>query len=37
MNHGANAGLTKAVNVYLKPIKARHPVLSWADLLQLAR
>ena len=34
MNHGANAGLIKAVNVYLKPIKARHPVLSWADLLQ---
>ncbi len=32
--HGANAGLEKAVK-YLRPIKARHPTVSWADLIQL--
>jgi L-ascorbate peroxidase len=33
--HGANAGLAKAVNL-LKPIKAKNPLISWADLIQLA-
>ena len=33
--HGANAGLAKAVR-YLKPIQKRHPLVSWADLMQLA-
>jgi L-ascorbate peroxidase len=35
MAHGANAGLSKALG-YLKPFKARHATLSWADLIQLA-
>lgn len=35
INHGANAGLTKAVN-YLKPFKAKYPAVSWADLIQMA-
>ena len=35
LSHGANAGLDKAVR-YLKPIHNRHPVVSWADLIQLA-
>ena len=30
-----SAGLDKAVR-YLKPIKAAHPLVSWADLMQLA-
>jgi len=34
--HGANAGLTKGVTVYLAPIHKRHPAVSWADLMQLA-
>ena len=35
MNHGANAGLKKALT-YLEPFKERYPNLSWADLIQLA-
>mmetsp|Transcript_19200 Transcript_19200/g.27026 ORF Transcript_19200/g.27026 Transcript_19200/m.27026 type:complete len:326 (+) Transcript_19200:77-1054(+) len=34
LGHGANAGLIKAVN-YLKKIKEAHPIISWADLIQL--
>ena len=35
LGHGANAGLAKGINVYLAPIKKRHPAVSWADLIQL--
>jgi L-ascorbate peroxidase len=35
MNHGANAGLNKALG-YLRPLKEQFPVISWADLIQLA-
>mmetsp|Transcript_70852 Transcript_70852/g.196842 ORF Transcript_70852/g.196842 Transcript_70852/m.196842 type:complete len:310 (+) Transcript_70852:119-1048(+) len=35
IDHGANAGLAKAVN-YLKPFKAKYPKVSWADLIQMA-
>lgn len=31
-----NAGLQKAVQSYLKPIKTNFPGISWADLIQLA-
>lgn len=31
-----NAGLKKAVTLYLQPIKDKVPLVSWADLLQLA-
>ena len=33
--HDANAGLKKAVG-FLRPFKHRFPVLSWADIIQLA-
>jgi len=36
INAGPNAGLKKALNVYLKPIKEKVPEVSWADLIQLA-
>lgn len=35
INFGANAGLSKAVN-YLRPIKEKYPLVSWADLIQMA-
>jgi len=35
INAGPNAGLKKAITVYLKPIKDQVPEVSWADLLQL--
>mmetsp|Transcript_44845 Transcript_44845/g.114646 ORF Transcript_44845/g.114646 Transcript_44845/m.114646 type:complete len:332 (+) Transcript_44845:93-1088(+) len=35
INHEANAGLAKAVK-YLQPFHRRFPVISWADLIQLA-
>lgn len=35
MTMGANAGLSKAVS-YLKPIKAKYPLVSWADCIQMA-
>jgi L-ascorbate peroxidase len=35
INHGANAGLSKAVN-YLKRFKKDFPELSWADIIQMA-
>lgn len=35
LNHGANAGLSKAVQ-YLKPFKVKYPEVSWSDLIQLA-
>eukprot|EP00933_Yihiella_yeosuensis_P035463 TRINITY_DN29006_c0_g1_i2.p1 TRINITY_DN29006_c0_g1~~TRINITY_DN29006_c0_g1_i2.p1 ORF type:complete len:313 (-),score=60.45 TRINITY_DN29006_c0_g1_i2:148-1086(-) len=35
INHGANAGLAKAVN-FLKPFKEKFPAVSWADLIQMA-
>lgn len=35
INHGANAGLTKAVG-YLKTFKEKFPLVSWADLIQMA-
>mmetsp|Transcript_104663 Transcript_104663/g.291409 ORF Transcript_104663/g.291409 Transcript_104663/m.291409 type:complete len:326 (-) Transcript_104663:178-1155(-) len=35
IGYGANAGLNKAVD-YLKPIKAKYPDVSWADLIQMA-
>lgn len=34
-NHPANAGLPVAVGL-LEPIKAKHPLVSWADLFQLS-
>ena len=33
--HGANAGLSKAVN-YLKPLKKKYPILSFSDIIQMA-
>lgn len=36
INAPPNAGLKKALTVYLKPIKDRVPGISWADLIQLA-
>jgi len=35
INAGPNAGLKKAVTVYLKPIKDQVPLVSWADLIQM--
>jgi len=35
INHGANNGLNKAVN-FLKPFKSDYPLISWADLIQMA-
>lgn len=35
LSHSANAGLRKAV-LYLEPFKERFPIISWADLIQLA-
>eukprot|EP00931_Biecheleriopsis_adriatica_P057844 TRINITY_DN34344_c0_g2_i1.p1 TRINITY_DN34344_c0_g2~~TRINITY_DN34344_c0_g2_i1.p1 ORF type:complete len:906 (+),score=171.40 TRINITY_DN34344_c0_g2_i1:71-2788(+) len=35
INHGANNGLNKAVK-YLEPFKADYPLVSWADLIQMA-
>eukprot|EP00242_Pyramimonas_sp_CCMP2087_P010405 CAMPEP_0198217736 /NCGR_PEP_ID=MMETSP1445-20131203/65560_1 /TAXON_ID=36898 /ORGANISM="Pyramimonas sp., Strain CCMP2087" /LENGTH=207 /DNA_ID=CAMNT_0043894537 /DNA_START=93 /DNA_END=713 /DNA_ORIENTATION=+ len=35
LEHGANAGLAKAVN-YLQRFKKAYPEISWADLIQLA-
>lgn len=35
IGYGANAGLTKAVN-FLKGFKAKYPLVSWADLIQMA-
>jgi len=34
LGHGANAGLSKAVN-YLRPFKSQFPEVSWADLIQM--
>jgi L-ascorbate peroxidase len=36
MNAPPNAGLRKAYDSYLKPIKEQCPNISWADLIQLA-
>jgi len=36
INAGPNAGLKKAIDVYLAPIKEQVPDVSWADLIQLA-
>jgi len=36
VNAGPNAGLKKAITVYLKPIKDQVPEISWADLIQMA-
>lgn len=35
INHGANAGLTTALQL-LKPIKKKYEEVGWADLMQLA-
>mmetsp|Transcript_9793 Transcript_9793/g.16336 ORF Transcript_9793/g.16336 Transcript_9793/m.16336 type:complete len:323 (-) Transcript_9793:426-1394(-) len=35
INHGANAGLQKGLDI-LRPIKEKHPSVSWADLMQMA-
>ena len=35
LNHGADAGLKKGVN-FLKEFKEQFPLLSWADIIQLA-
>ncbi|CAM9631993.1 unnamed protein product [Discosporangium mesarthrocarpum] len=35
MNHGANAGLTNAINL-LTPVKEAWPEVGWADLMQMA-
>lgn len=35
MNHGANAGLKKGIG-YLAPFHEKYPLISWADLIQLA-
>lgn len=34
LNHGANAGLSKAVN-YLRTFKSKYPEVTWADLIQM--
>lgn len=34
INHGANAGLVNALKL-LEPIKAAHPTVGWADLMQM--
>jgi len=36
LNMGANAGLRKAVHTYLKPIKEKYPLCTWADTIQMA-
>lgn len=36
LNHGANAGLSKATKLYIEPIKKQFPILSYADIIQLA-
>jgi len=36
INAGPNAGLKKAITMYLKPIKDQVPEISWADLFQMA-
>lgn len=36
INAPPNAGLKKAVTMYLKPIKDQVPLVSWADLIQMA-
>lgn len=36
LNMGANAGLRKAVHQYLTPIKAKYPLCTWADTIQMA-
>lgn len=35
MAHGANAGLKKVIG-WLQPVKDKYPVLSWADIIQMA-
>ncbi len=35
LKHGANAGLSKAVG-YLRDFKKKYPMISWADLMQMA-
>lgn len=35
INHGANAGLSKALGL-LEEIKQKYPTVSWADLMQMA-
>jgi len=35
LKHGANAGLAKCVG-FLQPVKDKYPVLSWADVIQMA-
>ena len=35
MAHGANAGLKKCI-AFLQPVKDKYPVLSWADIIQMA-
>ncbi|EGD72046.1 stromal ascorbate peroxidase [Salpingoeca rosetta] len=35
LKHAANAGLEKAVR-FLQPFHTKHPMVSWADLIQLA-
>mmetsp|Transcript_35522 Transcript_35522/g.77762 ORF Transcript_35522/g.77762 Transcript_35522/m.77762 type:complete len:1330 (+) Transcript_35522:49-4038(+) len=35
IDHGANNGLSKAVK-YLEPFKSDYPLVSWADLIQMA-
>lgn len=34
INHGANAGLVNALKL-LEPVKAAHPTVGWADLMQM--
>ena len=36
INAGPNAGLKKALDKYLAPIKESCPTISWADLIQMA-
>jgi len=36
INAGPNAGLKKALTLYLTPIKEKVPAVSWADLIQMA-
>ena len=35
MAHGANAGLKKVIG-WLQPVKDKFPILSWADIIQMA-
>ena len=35
LNHGGNAGLAKVIK-FLEPFKKKYPIVSWADIIQMA-